>query len=623
MSDFLLAAGVAVDVEDVTKRLRWTPQMQSWSGQIGSLTWIITRVDDDTHWGPAWDPISHTRVLVVGRFAFEEDEWQQAEKTPYEGGLAARLILSRWLDGGEQPIENLNGAGLALIIDEISGEVNLWTDRMGFCPAFAWQEHGFVICSHTDVAATVLEKAGYPCDFDAVTMAEFLHTGTATQPHTYWCGINQLDAATQYRYTYLESPRLQQQRKYWCPAYLDQPFLTDRNEIVQRLTAALTSAVSKRTLPRLGKVAVLLSAGADSRAALFAAHEPAELTCITFYDESNAEVEGARKLANAAGAAHVGYERGRDYYIDNASLAVRVSGGMWSVDSAHCAGFLSKIATEKFGTILTGCYADYLLKGITYNRKPKTLFGRNLPLYDFGPFDFFWHHLHIKLENNWNIFVEKRLKKRFADGIMENKNWRSLVEYQRLEPIVREPDASGRLMLRRCTGFDSFMSDNDVLDLFGQMTPSEKINGIPFGMAVSRITGNLGNKVLNNNYSAPVGATEWQRVIHFIKASALRKLKRQSSGQPFERNPASVATVGSWPHYPRIIKLSQKLRKWHSSQPPDQRNFLFDILGEERREWSIDEWAEQDATLFMRFYTASLWLDQQPQALSRVAPVRG
>jgi len=49
---------------------------------------------------------------------------------------------------------------------------------------------------------------------------------------------------------------------------------------------------------------------------------------------------------------------------------------------------------------------------------------------------------------------------------------------------------------------------------------------------------------------------------------------------------------------------------------------LFDILGEERREWSIDEWAEQDAMLFMRFYTASLWLDQQPQALSSIAPVR-
>ena len=130
MSDFLLAAGVAVDVEDVTERLRWTPQMQSWSGQVGSLTWIITRVDDDTHWGPGWDPVSRTRVLVVGRFAFEEDEWQQAEKTPYQGGLAARLILSRWLDGGEQPIENLNGAGLALIIDEIRGELHLWTDRI-------------------------------------------------------------------------------------------------------------------------------------------------------------------------------------------------------------------------------------------------------------------------------------------------------------------------------------------------------------------------------------------------------------------------------------------------------------------------------------------------------------
>jgi hypothetical protein len=183
---------------------------------------------------------------------------------------------------------------------------------------------------------------------------------------------------------------------------------------------------------------------------------------------------------------------------------------------------------------------------------------------------------------------------------------------------VREPDASGRLFLRKTLPVDFFLSDNNLVKLYGRIAPREKLNAIPFGMAVSRITGRAGREVLNNNFSAPVGASEWERVASFVKASFLRKIRRQGGGQPYELDPNSIATAGSWPFFPRVIKLSERLRVWRSGLPAEQDDLLFAVLGAERRAWSIDDWADRDAMLLLRLYTASLWLSQNSRALARI-----
>lgn len=618
MSDILISAGLDLDPGAIEAQLRWTQNTRAWSGQSDGLNWIVTRVDSTDLWSPAWDATSRTRALLAGRFAFDEADWLLAERLPYEGGLAARLILHRWLKNGSDAIAQLNGAGMAVIVDEARRDMYIWTDRMGFYPAYVFKDAGFIVCSHPDVAADVLAKAGRPCKFDAVTMAEFLCTGTATQPHTYWCGIDQLDAGTRYRFTWNGEPRLKESSPYWRPAYFDQPYLEDRGEIVDRLTDALTSAVRKRTLPRLGKVALLLSSGADSRAALFGACDPSKVTCFTFYDEPNQELRGAQALAAAAGAKHIGYQRSKDYYFEHAEQAIRLSGGMWTLESAHHTGLLARLGSPDFGTVLTGCYADYLLKGIVYNRTPRKLFGRNLPLYDFAPFAYQWHHAHCRLPEAWNAKVALRLDTRLHAGRTAGMDARSEIEYRRLVPIIREPDASGRLELRRCTGLDVFMSDNAVLDLFGQISPREKLNGVPFGMAVSRIVGESGRNIMNNNYSAPVGASELQRIAAFVRASMIRKIRREGGNQPFEHDPRSIATVSSWPHFPRVIKMSERLQDWYASQSAAQREFLFDLLGADRISWSIQDWADRDPTLFMRYHTASVWLAQHPEVLGRI-----
>jgi asparagine synthase (glutamine-hydrolysing) len=328
------------------------------------------------------------------------------------------------------------------------------------------------------------------------------------------------------------------------------------------------------------------------------------------YDEPNEELYGARRLAAAAGATHIGFERAQDYYIANAAEAVRISGGMWSVESAHYGGLLPTLSAAAPGVVLTGCYADYLLKGIAYDRRHRTLFGRALPLHDWGPFDYQWHHAHIRLAAAWDEKVEQRLATRFAGLLSGGIEEASLLEYRRLAPVVREPDASGRLFLRRTTPVDFFTSDNDVLEMFGSISPEEKRDAVPFGMAVDRICGKSARAILNNNYGAPVGAQEFQRAMTFLRSSLLRKITRKGSGQPYDRNPRSVATVGSWPCISRVIELSAQLRQWRADLPKVQEELLFDMTGPERRAWTISDWAHREPTLLMRLFTASLWLTQ-------------
>ena len=214
MSDLMIGAGLALNGAKFATELSWTRCTKSWSEVIDKLTWIITRVDDPNTWSPAKDPSHQLTALVAGRFAFDEKEWQRAESMPYEGGLAASLVLDRWLNYGATGIENLNGAGIAVILDTEKLELHLWTDRLGFYPIFAWTDGGFLICSNADVAASALSMAGRRCSFDQLTMCRVLKTGTATQPFTYWSGINQLDSGTYYRFSFSDRSRLVEHRRY-------------------------------------------------------------------------------------------------------------------------------------------------------------------------------------------------------------------------------------------------------------------------------------------------------------------------------------------------------------------------------------------------------------------------
>ncbi len=591
------------------ERLSFAPGTARWNGRLGSASYAVTRVDSAGLWSPAIDLETGVQILLGGRVSFDEIDWKRAETLPYEGGLANRVLIDLWLQSEARFIQAVNGAFGIVIWDPRLGFLHVFTDRLGVFPIFQSDDTAPTLCSHPDVLADSVRATGQSCDFDPVTLAEFLAIGSSVQPFTYYRQIQQLEPATHYVWSLNTRPVFEGRTVYWQPAYIEEKPSEDTGRMIESLASAITNAVRRRTLPRLGKPVVLLSGGADSRCALFGASEPANVACLTLFDEPNEELATARKLAAVVGAKHHAVQREPDYYAANAEESVRVAGGTWSLIDAHYTGVAHYLRTLLPGTILTGCYADYMFKGLLLNRHYRTLFGRNLPLFDNGAFDLGFYQPIFPLKATWQSRVDDRLAVRFPPRLREEYPAHPLrVEDLRLRPLSREPDSSGRLFLLRTMPWDHLLSDKDILDVYGRMSPGMKINGIVFGKAVGKVIGSAGRRIPNNNYGTPVDASEFQRAFWFMLAVLKRKIRR-ASGK--ESTTPRLATTGSWPNWDYYVSHSPTVARLWVEPAKSERELFTDILGRDPWTVSLAEWGKTNAIVFMRLLSAKIWLRQR------------
>ena len=388
MSSLYISTGNVAEATQAAAKLCFTQAAKTFVEQVGALALGVTRVDADALWSPARDARTGVFVALGGRLAFDEHEWAAAEKLPFTGGLACRIVLERFQKKPDTLAASLNGAGVVVIADPRNAELHVITDRLGVFPMYVADGDEPLLCSHPDVLADMLQARSGRVEFDALTAAEFLATGMSVQPFTYYKNIRMLEPASHYLWKLAGEKWIASHRTWWQPRYLTEPVCENEDELTTQLAEAFRRAVKRRTLARLGKPGVLLSGGADSRVCVFGAETPAAVSCYTLYDEPNEELATARRIAAAAGAQHTALQREPDYYALHADNSIRLVGGMWSLVDTHYTGMIPQLAAENLGTILTGCYADYMFKGLMFNRRHRLLFGRVLPLYDFAPFNF-------------------------------------------------------------------------------------------------------------------------------------------------------------------------------------------------------------------------------------------
>jgi asparagine synthase (glutamine-hydrolysing) len=609
MSGLFVAAGNNQEIAEIAMQaLSFAPNTWRKTADFAGLDIGVTRVDAPELWGPATDERVGLYVALGGRLAFEEAEWARAEELPHKGGLACRLVLDQWQQQRHEFELSLNGAGCVVIVDSKEKELHIITDRMGAFPLYVVEGEQILLCSHPDVLADAMKAYGQEVDIDWTSIAECLGMSSAVHPYTYYQQVKQLGAATHYCWK-IESPYKRVEKVYWEPAYLREASQESAAKLTADLAEAFITAVRKRTNPRLGKTSVMLSGGADSRVALFAASEPSMVTSFTVFDEPNEELQTAKKLAATAGAAHIGLQRDFDYYADNAEEAVRISAGMWSFVDAHFLGFADAIKAHGAGTLLTGCYADYIFKGITANRKPRQLLSRNLPLYNLSQFCHVFYHGSTKLRESWQKKVVERLDARIPIELQASYPATApQVDDLRLRPLSREVNASGRLILWRLFPWDLIFCDRDVLDIFARIPINFKLNGILFGQAVGQVIGKEGRKIPNNNYHSPVHATEAGRMFWFVMASLSRKAKRIIS---MKSSKSKLSTSGSWPEWSIFIAKSQKIGELFAEPSDRERETFEDIMGFDPWSMSQQEWGAKDPMLFMRFLTLRIWLKQR------------
>ncbi|MBG87081.1 MAG: hypothetical protein CMO80_09305 [Verrucomicrobiales bacterium] len=596
MSSFFISPNDPKFGQEIASRLAFTADATTWSGSALAGSYALARVDQEELWSPAEDVETSTSVIIGGRLAISEDQWKHAETLPMRGGLAARLILDAWKSDSSGLTALLNGAAAVAIFDPDSG-LHLFTDCLGAYPVFLGS-NGF-LCSHPDVLAEAMKKAGTPVEIDHTSLAECIATGTTSQPHSYWKQIRMLEPGAHYTWSGRETIAPSQEF-YWQPAFPSREESDDT--IVADLASALKTAVKLRTNPRFGNTLVMLSGGADSRLALFCADSPSNVDCVSVCDEPNAETETAAALAKAAGASHEILRRTPDYYGENAERAVRVGAGMHSLIDAHFAGFRDQLMGRDPGVMLTGCYADYLLKGLSLNRRYKRLFGKALPVYRQSDFSFQYYHPHCELGEAWQSRVMDRLGERYREELRGQYHCRELeMEDLRIRPLAREADSLGRMHSWRTLPWDPFFADAEIADVCARMSARQKRNGIVFSQAVARAIGPVGSAIRNNNYGTRLDAGEFGRITGFLVGVVKRKLGLEKSG----------GTSGSWPNWHQYAESSEAIQRLWSSPSSADRQFLTEVMGDDPWKTEVAEWARHRPLVFLRLLTVKIWLGQQ------------
>lgn len=589
------------------ERLHFAPR--AYSTKLDWAPWqgVLTRIEaGDKRWLPAHDEASGLVVAVVGRLAWEISTWEEAERCRFSGGSAARLLLARWQDADRQTfLDLIDGVASVLVLDRRQQTLHLFTDRLGLVPLFIAGRREPVLCTHPDVLADWELQRGRPVTLDATTLAEGIATATGVPPYTYYKEILGLDAGMHYQFCWNADSVEIRKTPYWTASE------TFRNaskmEWVERICAALQGAVARRTHDLAGKVAVFLSGGADSRAFLYAAREPERLLTFTCADTRNPESEIAARVAASAGSPNHLLLRDYDHYGTSARESVRITGGYWSIKDNHFHGFLPVLEQHGIQALLTGDYADYLLKGLALNTRQVSIGGRKWPIEQLAPFSFEFYQPHSPIAPTWKKRVLARLEAHFPAELRHQPH---LMEDRRLRPLWRESDGLCDVWLQRMTPWDPPFSDNALIDLYDQLPPEYKLNGHVFRLAVQRLASPAQKRIPDNNYGGPVDASP-------LAVMAYASLRRQRTrlerlwGKLAGHKTPGLATIGSWPNFALYVRHSKLVASLWSSPSPHTRECLTDILGHDPWHTDMAHWGRSDDTLqlFLRLLTIKLWLD--------------
>jgi len=88
----------------------------------GGFIWVGRQPD---RFGPAFDEKTGVRALSSGHSSWSASQWATAKQLPYDGGLANRIILERYLSGGIETVAPYNGSTALVIHDPRSAQTHV------------------------------------------------------------------------------------------------------------------------------------------------------------------------------------------------------------------------------------------------------------------------------------------------------------------------------------------------------------------------------------------------------------------------------------------------------------------------------------------------------------------
>jgi asparagine synthase (glutamine-hydrolysing) len=539
--------------------------------------------DDPDLFAPALDPVSGVWVMTSGRVAFEEAEWGRHERTvQFEGGLANRVLLARYLEGGVAALARHNGPAALAVWDPREDALFLWSDHFGYHPIFGYRLEDaarFIVSSFPDAIAA--DDAAV-VSRDPISAAEFLSAWRITPPHTYWKEIKYVGAATCRRWN-VRSLSVDCET-YWHP-YQEQPF-PSLGAAAEELAKAVGDAVRIRTHSRFGPIVSFTSGGLDSRVVLFSAASAGDVVGVNLYDVPNRESDVARRLCEAAGVRYVGFARDNDYYPRLIKRGTELSGAMWSQEDSHYLGTRELIAQLGARTVMTACTTDWLFKGYGLEKEYIRFAGRNLPIQRLTKtrIDAFLPNRPRPVPERYRQEVAGRMDECLSGTPRQLKSDRDwlLVEDRRIRPACYTVSVSGQIMYR-VFPYDTFLGDSKVADCYSRARASWKVNADLWGRAAKLIC-ERGEGIEDANFGWRIGSSVPAKLSAFAAGWIRRRLKPSLLGA------GGLATEGSWPNFRWYVENSATLQDLWTSIPQPTRDCITEVWGEDPWRRPLREW---------------------------------
>ncbi|MGE3312990.1 MAG: asparagine synthase-related protein [Limisphaerales bacterium] len=596
MGDFI------IDFRDITRRsgprvseqLRFLPHVEPVTISLPGFDLTLTLTEDPHLWSPYRRPDGSRITAIAGRVALPETAWNAGESRPGTGGLACKALDALVEVGGLEALERVSGNFAIIVADLTRNQVHVVTDCTGVYPVFETEAHGApVLSSHTDTLADATSNAG---DLDQTSLGEFLLTGTVSPPHTFYRRLRAVGRAMALTVTLAREGRPSVQRRCYLPLEFMGRDSDREDDLAAEFARAFRNSVQLRSQPRLGRVAVALSGGLDSRAVLASLHPSADCVAFTCFDEENAEFRTASAIAKAAGVTFLPYRRSEDYYAENARLGVRINGGMGSFANNHFLGALPWLRGQGGRMLLTGCYCDYLYKGLPLNRRTHPITGRE----ELGPFDPEFYFTHVWPDTKAAKEARDRLVARY-DGLRTDDRSDAAVfalEAARTFPLAYEGDNAQRVVPQRLTGWCVPVSDPELMRLYCRIPYRFKLNKSLFSKAVRSLTGAKYDAIPDANTGARVGANWWTSA---ATAAALRLKNR------LIRLRGGHATQGSWPNWLAYASRSPILAGFWNSRSGLVQNLLPSVLGNDASLPGLGKGSEREMWLQLQILTLNVW----------------
>ena len=563
---------------------------------------VLARADGFNLWGPCErsSPAGNIFVALAGRIALDEPEWEAAGKVEAAGGLACKAILRKYELGGVAALGTLNGNFVAFVHDGQKNQFHLVTDRCGMLLAYgqACSGESLVFGSHPDVLAAVV---GESQNWDRTSLAEFLMTSRVSFPYTYYRNIRALEPGCILSLDFQKGrPAQQSQDKYFRFDFKIDPAASE-DVLADELAAAFKQAVRRRTLPLFGRTGVGLSGGLDSRAILSTVDLRSQAVAFTLFDKENAEFRTAKAIAEACRVPLLPIQRDFEFYGRSAESGVRASAGTGCITCNHFLSARERLKEAGITNLLTGCYCDYMFKGLAFNRHENRLSCTD----ELNSFRFEFYDSFHWLKPPFLEDVMARLKAQFPESAQDRlseQDWLE-VERKRTFPLAYEQDLAQRVIPQRVMPWYVPVVDNDLIDVYLKIPARFKLNSSIFKkMLLSLCPANV-LAIPDSNTNTAIGAVWPQYALNRYWSS----IRNQIEAKVLSR----MATSGSWPNWRHYLSHTQTIGPlWNRSNPVAKEVFT-SILGRDPFARRLGEYASDEPILFQRLLTQKLWLDQR------------